>query len=62
MPNETFTCTLKIEHTNTKNINYEGNCKNGTNNDQNDGSNNDTNVGEIGEICQVRLGMYKLTF
>ena len=58
MPNETFTCTLKIEHTNTKNINYEGNCQNGTNNDQNGGSNNDTNVGEIGEICQVRLGMY----
>ena len=53
LPNDTLTCTLKIEHVSltTKN-NAGGNCQNDTTEDDQNNDNSDNNVEEI---CQVRL-------
>ena len=54
MPNDTFTCTLKIEHVSLSTTNnVGGNCQNDTSeDDENNGNSEDDNVEEI---CQVRL-------
>ena len=53
LPNDTLTCTLKIEHVSlTTTNNAGGNCQNDTTEDDQNNDNTDNNVAEI---CQVRL-------
>ena len=53
LPNDTLTCTLKIEHVSLATTNNAGgNCQNDTTEDDQNNDNSDNNVEEI---CQVRL-------